>query len=95
MRRDSQIESGAAPVESKRKAFLDHFLSSEGAHVLSQRDIIEELKTLSAGAVGTTMDLMSFFLLALSINPDVQDSIAKVRTRLRTPRLEGRTERPS
>lgn len=71
------LESGAPPVEGKRKAFLDHFLTSDGADVLTQREIIEELKTLSAGAVGTTMDLMSFFLLTLSITPDVQDRIAK------------------
>ncbi|XP_034248570.1 cytochrome P450 4V2-like [Thrips palmi] len=71
------LESGESPTDSKRKSFLDHFLTSDEAHVLSKRDIIEELKTLSAGAVGTTMDLLSFFLLSLSISPDVQDKVAK------------------
>lgn len=71
------VNRGVPLKEGKRKAFLDHFLSSNEAQVLSQRDLIEELKTLSAGAVGTSMDLMSFFLSICAIMPDVQDKIAK------------------
>lgn len=53
-------------------------LTSSEASVLGHRDLVEELKTLSAGAVGTTMDLMSFFLILNAMYPDVQDRIVKV-----------------
>lgn len=71
------VKRGVTPKEGKRKAFLDHYLTSDEAKVLTERELIESLKTLSAGAVGTSMDLMSFFLLIMAITPDVQDKVAK------------------
>lgn len=84
-----QLRHGLPPssegASSRRKAFLDHVLTSSEASVLGHRDLVEELKTLSAGAVGTTMDLMSFFLILNAMYPDVQDRIVKVSL-LRMPR---------
>ncbi|KAK3919360.1 Cytochrome P450 4V2 [Frankliniella fusca] len=71
------VKRGVGPKEGKRKAFLDHFLTSDEAHALTESELVESLKTLSAGAVGTSMDLMSFFMVLIATNPDVQDKIVK------------------
>ncbi|KAE8741967.1 Cytochrome P450 CYP4 [Frankliniella occidentalis] len=61
----------------RRKAFLDHVLTSPEGQVLAPRELTEELKTISGAAVGTSTDFMSFFLLVNALLPDVQDRIFK------------------
>lgn len=50
--------------------------------MLSHRELVEELKTMSGAAIGTSTDLMSIFLLVVALLPDIQDKVVKVsRTR--------------
>ncbi|KAJ1529724.1 hypothetical protein ONE63_006477 [Megalurothrips usitatus] len=72
-----QLKKGAPQRDRKRRAFLDHVLTSTDAQVLSHRELVEELKTVSGAAIGTSTDLMSVFLLVVSLLPDVQEKIAK------------------
>ncbi|KAE8737288.1 Cytochrome P450 CYP4 [Frankliniella occidentalis] len=61
--------------QGKRKAFLDHLLSSEEGKTLTKDELSGELKHLVAAANSTTSDTLSFFLYCIAIRQDVQAKI--------------------
>lgn len=73
-----QLRQGKGESDRKRKAFLDHILTSTEGNVLREEELLHELQTLSIAAVGTSMDFMSFFLTCIAMHPDVQDRIHQV-----------------
>ena len=72
---DSLQGQDMAKGKGKRKAFLDHLLSSEDGKTLSKDELAGELKHLVAAANSTTSDTLSFFLYCIAIRQDVQQRI--------------------
>ena len=73
------MKAGILQTDRKRKAFLDHILSSSEGQILEPDELIEELKTVCGAAVGTSMDMMSSFVMAMAVLPEIQEKIVEVR----------------
>ncbi|XP_034234291.1 cytochrome P450 4V2-like [Thrips palmi] len=65
----------AAPPTKRRQTFLDKFLSSSEANVLTRGELLDELKTLLFGGVGTSMDFQTLFMLSMALNQGVQRKV--------------------
>lgn len=72
------MQRGKLESSGKRRAFLDNVLTCPEGKQLTREELIEELKTMSGAAVGTSMDFMCTFLLVLAIQQDAQDAIVQV-----------------
>ncbi|XP_034234089.1 cytochrome P450 4g15-like [Thrips palmi] len=59
----------------RRQTFLDTFLSSSEASVLTRGELLDELKTLLFAGVGTSMDFQTLFMLCMSLNQGVQRKV--------------------
>ncbi|XP_034234916.1 cytochrome P450 4C1-like [Thrips palmi] len=64
-----------APAAHRRQTFLDTFLSSTEASVLTRAELLDELKTMLFAGIGTSMDFQSMFLLCMSLYPDMQRKV--------------------
>lgn len=77
----SRTAPAASPTaKSRRRTFLDQFLTSSEAGVLTRNELFDELRTLLLTGAGTSMDFQSLFLMCMALQPEVQRKVQKVRT---------------